>query len=279
MLSDRRTAKKPEPLARRKPQVSTKSFTKKALSGPLQSLDLGVMPHSSSTRRPPPKPLQELSQEQVNAPSPSPPKQKQPFQQADENEDPSVDEPAPAGFDGAASECSGVTGNPDNSSVPEAVHTSISMLLAAKEASVHHRTSAPELGGPRRRKGLLGRNASGISNSTSSALSTLDAPPAPPPPQTQPESQAASQSQRLWLQQSESQDKFNKPLEDVLPSQKIIYEDAEMRDQRERMIRRLGGRVEENTLTKSEVTKKMGVVRDTVGDGTVGNRVRKRRFG
>ena len=191
-----------------------------------------------------------------------------------ENHEPKLSIPIAGAFDGAGSEPSTAAAQPDNISKSEAIESGIQLLIAAKDTSLRRTTSAPDASTARRRHRLLGRAASGVSNSTSSAVSFDASLSAPPRHQTQDEMQPASQSQRMWLLEPEPK---HVALDNLLPSQNIIYADAEMQDKREQMIKKLGGRDAKSPERKSEIVAPR-MVQDTVQDGSIAGRVRRRKL-
>lgn len=154
---------------------------------------------------------------------------------------------------------------PDSTILPEpqeSLNTTITNLLAQKQAA----SAAPptESNQRRRKRGLLGRATSGMSNpSTSVSFSRTSSLGVAEHPATAPQGAELDAEDRPEIKFTE-----------YMPSQSLLYEDPEVQAAREDMIRRMGGKVEEVVGVVSPI----GVVRDVVTEG-VARRVGRRRKG
>lgn len=145
----------------------------------------------------------------------------------------------------------------------EHLHNAITALLAQKQASRPSSardaaSSANDQTEPRRRRrGILGRASSATSNPPGSALSNLS---------------RASSVSRLTQPEQQTPGPATQALQQPAPSQALVYEDATVQQEREEMIRRMGGKV-----LQSMVREGSGVIRDIGGEqGGVTGRLRRR---
>ena len=228
-------------------------------------------PKISQPKTSQPRPLRELLQEQTNAPIASPPRPVQSAQATQENEEPEWLTPEIPTEDVAPPEPVDEAACAEAIIRSEAIESGIQLLMAAKDASARIGASAPEALSGRRRNRPLGRAASSLSASDFPADTAASMPAA----QTELETQPASQSQRIWLYQAETQDK-RMSMADLEPSQRITYGDAGMQDRKEKIIKKLGGRIDETTI-KRHAFASIGVVRDELEDASVASRVRRRK--
>jgi len=60
-----------------------------------------------------------------------------------------------------------------------------------------------------------------------------------------------------------------------VPSQKVIYEDEKAREERAKLIMRLGGKPVDVDAERV-IVQSIGVVKDAMSEGVVGSRVRRR---
>lgn len=158
---------------------------------------------------------------------------------------------------------------PDPTILPEpqeSLNTTITNLLAQKQAASAASAAPPtEFNQRRRKRGLLGRATSGTSNpSTSVSFSRTSSLGVAEHPAT------ASQGAEL-----DAEDRPEIKFTEYLPSQSLLYEDPEVQAAREDMIRRMGGKVEEVIGVVSPI----GVVRDVVTEGVAGRVSRRRKGG
>jgi DNA replication regulator DPB11 len=138
------------------------------------------------------------------------------------------------------------------------LNESIAALLAQKQRSARQPSNPPpETNASRRKRGLLGRATSG------SSLTSLSRTPSLAPVPQQP-------SERIsYADEGEKQPQL------PAPSQKIIYEDENLREERLKLIKRLGGNlVEEVEIQRGE---SIGVVKDRVASDSTTTRARRRR--
>jgi hypothetical protein len=142
------------------------------------------------------------------------------------------------------------------------INDTMAALLAQKKQASHPTSVIPgEEINPlaHRRKGKLGRAISGsLSSNAHDDLSRHN-----------------STDAALFSASDETETKPNQTT--PIPSQKVIYEDENAREERAKLIARLGGRVVEGVDNGRVVVKSIGVVKDTMVGDTGGLRRRRGR--
>ncbi|KAF2806580.1 uncharacterized protein BDZ99DRAFT_501386 [Mytilinidion resinicola] len=151
------------------------------------------------------------------------------------------------------------------SKAQESLDSVIITLLAQKQAASAASAAQPtEPNSRRRKRGLLGRATSATSNpSTSASFSGPNSLDIEKLQQAVDEDEGGEQEQG-------QQDSIPK---EYMPSQSLLYEDPSVQAAREKMIRKMGGTVDEVT----GVVGPIGVVRDVVSEAVVGGRGAGRR--
>lgn len=213
-----------------------------------------------------PQPLKELSQEQVNS-------NKHPSQTIASQLD---DHPAKQ-KDSSHPESARSTGTakPSGSATSDTSHLNdtIAALLAQKQASTRPASDPPESNLSRRKRGLLGRATSGSFNSNAD----LQDPNSHPLIRADSNTMFLNQMAMTTSQERAMSEGLSVDVPDAMPvpSQKVIYEDEKVREERVKLIMRLGGKPVDVDAERV-IVQSIGVVKDAMSEGVVGSRVRRR---
>jgi hypothetical protein len=207
----------------------------------------GVTPHLVEDDMPhfPSQPLRQLSQGEVNSKSPK------------RSISPEKGLPHPASAHSMDMSKEPSSANSNNARMTDA----IAALLAQRQASRPNSIAPGEEMNTltKRRKGKLGRAISGSFGSNASGGLSRD----------------NSTDAAAFGPSYEVESKVDQA--PPVPSQKIIYEDETAREERAKLIARLGGRVMEGEDDGRGVVKSIGVVRDTIVGDIGGLRRRRAR--